>query len=163
MSKSYHYKCPICNKEGSDRRRPKITCSRSCSMVLRNRSGLARIAGLASVKVQSRRSKNEILLSELCQEYFNNVLTNEPIFNGWDADIILEDHKLAILWNGKWHYQKIHKGHSLEQTQNRDKIKLKEIYKKGYTPYVITDLGKYSKNKVEFEFQTLLYSLQILS
>ena len=56
-------------------------------------------AGRASAKVQNenRRSKNEIYFCELCENYFNNVKHNEPIFNGWDADVIITDYKLAIL------------------------------------------------------------------
>ena len=38
-----------------------------------------------------------------------NVKHNEAIFNGWDADVIIEDIKLAVLWNGKWHYEKDNK------------------------------------------------------
>lgn len=37
------------------------------------------------------------------------------MFNGWDADIIIEDLKIAILWNGKWHYEKITEKHSVSQ------------------------------------------------
>ena len=44
--------------------------------------------------------------------YMNYVNPNSQmysIFNGWDADIILTDLKIAILWNGKWHYEKLTK------------------------------------------------------
>lgn len=117
-----------------------------------------RQAGLHSCKVQSenRRSKNEIAFYELCKKYFNNVKHNEAIFNGWDADIIIEDLKIAILWNGKWHYEKIKKEHSVEQVQNRDKIKIKEIENAGYIPYIIKDLGKYNLEKVNNEFKFFL-------
>ena len=64
---------------------------------------------------------------ELCVKEFSDVLSNENIFNGWDADIILTKEKVAVLWNGIWHYKKITKKHSLIQVQNRDIIKLKEI------------------------------------
>lgn len=115
-------------------------------------------AGRASAKVQNenRRSKNEIYFCELCENYFDNVKHNEPVFNGWDADVIITDYKLAILWNGKWHYEKVTKNHSVLQVQNRDKIKIDEIYKCGYTPYVIKDMGKYNKDKVEYEFNNLI-------
>jgi len=103
-----------------------------------------------------RRSKNEIYFAELCKQHFKNVLTNKCIFNGWDADVIIEDIKTAILWNGKWHYEKIMKKHSLEQVQNRDKIKLGEIQKLGYKYYIIKDLGKYNPEFVEKEFEKFL-------
>ena len=118
-------------------------------------------AGRNSVKVQSeiRRSKNEIYFCELCENYFKDVKHNEPMFNGWDADVIIEDIRYAILWNGKWHYEKITKKHSVEQVQNRDKIKLGEIVKAGYTPYIIKDMGGYNKKFVESEFNKFISSL----
>lgn len=86
------------------------------------------------------------------------------MFNGWDADIIIEDLKIAVMWNGPWHYKQIGKPskyRSLEQTQNRDKIKLKEIKNCGYFPYVIKDMGKYNKSFVEEEFKIFLAYLRI--
>jgi hypothetical protein len=61
-----------------------------------------------------RRSKNEIKFCILCEQNFSNVEHNKPIFNGWDADIIIHDIKYAILWNGAWHYKKLNKKHSVE-------------------------------------------------
>lgn len=61
-----------------------------------------------------------------------------------------------MLWNGPWHYKKITKNHSVKQVQNRDKIKIEEIKKAGYIPYIIKDNGKYNTNKVENEFNLLL-------
>lgn len=117
-----------------------------------------REAGFKSCQIQAntRRSKNQIAFYQLCKEHFNVVTHNNPIFNGWDADIIIEDIKVAILWNGKWHYQKLKREHSVEQVQNRDKIKIQEIEKCGYHPYTIKDMGKYSIDKVQTQFNTLL-------
>jgi hypothetical protein len=70
-----------------------------------------------------------------------------------NADVIFPDLKIAVLWNGIWHYKKITKKHSLYQVQNRDKIKLKEIIKSGFIPYTIKDIGKHNKNKVNEEFK----------
>ena len=106
-----------------------------------------------------KRSKNEIYFCELCEEYFSNVEHNKPIFNGWDADIIIHDIKYAVLWNGKWHYEKITEHHSVEQVQNRDKIKIKEIQNYGYTPYIIKDMGKYNPNFVEEQFNIFLKNI----
>lgn len=92
----------------------------------------------------------------MCKEIFNDVTTNEPIFNGWDSDVIIHDLKVAVLWNGKWHYEKITKEHSVKQVQNRDYIKIKEIENKGYLPYIIKDMGKYNKKFVEKQFASFL-------
>lgn len=106
-----------------------------------------------------RRSKNEIEFCKLCEEYFDNVKHNESIFNGWDADII-EDIKFAVLWNGPWHYKQITKSHSVKQTQNRDKIKVKEIEEYGWTPYIIKDMGKANKKFVKEKFDEFLKYLK---
>lgn len=139
-------------------------CSKECSNYLKthrkeflsekSREKMSE-SGRKSVALQgdSRRSKNEIYFYELCKTEFNKVLNNKPMFNGWDADIIVEDYKIAILWNGSWHYKKIKENHSIKQVQNRDKIKINEIQKVGYIPYVIKDMGKYNKSFVETEFE----------
>lgn len=120
-------------------------------------------AGKHSAEIQSdiRRSKNEIDFYNLCYEQFNSVRHNEPIFNGWDADIIIDDIKVAVLWNGPWHYKKITEQHSVEQVQNRDKIKINEIKKYGYIPYIIKDLGKANHEKVLYEFNLFLKKFSI--
>lgn len=151
--------CKNCSKEIEHTTNVKrIFCSHSCCTTYYNlNTDRCHINGLKSCIVQKekRRSKNEIYFSELCISFFKNVSINESIFNGWDADVILNDDKIAILWNGKWHYKKIKKEHSVKQVQNRDRIKIIEIEKMNYKPYIIKDMGKYNKNFVEQEFQKL--------
>jgi hypothetical protein len=81
------------------------------------------------------------------------------MFNGWDADVVIEDIKVAVLWNGPWHYRKIKSNHSLGMVQNRDRIKIKEIEKSGYVPYVIRDDGNENNSFVESEFNKFISSL----
>lgn len=116
------------------------------------------VAGRKGIATQAevRRSKNEIEFCNLCEQHFSNVEHNVPIFNGWDADVIIHDIKYAVLWNGKWHYEKITTDHSVEQVQNRDRIKINEIIKYGYTPYVIKDIGKHKKSFVKDEFDKFI-------
>lgn len=123
----------------------------------------AQNAGKKSSKSQreNRRSKNEKLFASMCQDRFQNVLTNESIFNGWDADIILLDEKIAILWNGKWHYEKILKETSLSQIQNRDKIKIREIQNLNFEPYIIKDMGKYNPDFVKEQFEIFLNQIEL--
>lgn len=121
-----------------------------------------RKGGLISANSQQRRSKNEIYFCELCENYFKQVKHNEPIFNGWDADIIIEDYKIAVLWNGVWHYKKVNEKHSLEQVQSRDKIRLDQIEACGYKPYIIKDMGKENKKFVEEEFDKFIQNLKNL-
>ena len=145
--------CIQCGKVFKTIKKNRKTCSDECAKILKDLG--ARKGGHISVSVQSktRRSKNEKLFAEMCMKDYDDVLTNEPMFNGWDADVILPKQKIAILWNGKWHYEQIKKGSSLSQIQNRDKIKIKEITKMGYTPYVIKDMGKYNPDFVKSEYE----------
>jgi hypothetical protein len=155
--------CPFCKKEFNYKVKKQKFCSRSCVTKNSNKNGLANKVGLASAKSQNKRSKNEIYFSELCKKEFN-ILTNENIFNGWDADIILPELKIAVLWNGNWHYKQISKNQSLLQVQNRDKIKLKEIINCGFIPYIIKDEGKHNIQFVDekfLEFKQYLKNLTV--
>ena len=145
--------CKQCGKVFKTIKKNRKTCSDECAKILKDLG--AKKGGLISVGVQSkeRRSKNEKLFAEMCMRDFSEVLTNEPIFNGWDADVILPKQRIAVLWNGKWHYEQIKSGSSLSQIQNRDKIKLEEITKMGYTPYVIKDMGKHNPEFVKSEYE----------
>ena len=147
--------CELCNKkfEVAPCNKHRRFCSQKCANKKSCREGGLKSAALQSI---NRRSKNEIYFYELCKQKFSNVLANENIFNGWDADVILQDNKIAILWNGNWHHKKITKKHSVLQVQNRDKIKINEIIKCGYVPYVIDDFGKYNKKFVETKFEEFL-------
>lgn len=150
-------KCENCYIEFITKYKKQFLCSMSCVRERNSKLGFCREGGLKgglkSVQSQNRRSKNEILFSEYCDGKFDKILLNEPMFNGWDADIIIEDIKVAVLWNGKWHYEKITKKHSVKQVQNRDKIKIKEIINSGYIPYIIKDMGKYNIEKVKTEWE----------
>jgi len=152
-------KCEFCGETYLKRKKKQRFCGVIC-VRKKNRKNLlefSSIGGRNSAKQQSstRRSKNEIYFAELCKNHFNNIKTNATIFNGWDADVIIEDYKIAVLWNGKWHYEKITEAHSVKQVQNRDKIKISEIQKLNYEPYIIKDLGKFNKTFVENEFEKI--------
>jgi hypothetical protein len=132
-----------------------------------------RLAGLKSAETQAttRRSKNEIHFAELCQAAFQSVECNAAIFTSlkgnWDADVIIHDYKVAVLWNGAWHHKKITKKHSVAQVQTRDKIKQEVIVANGYIPYVINDLGISSDEKdrrelVETEFVKFMAFIETL-
>lgn len=150
--------CPICKSNFSVpyKQRKQECCSKKCSMNKRYASQKYKDKccewGKKSANSQNKRSKNEIYFGELCKKSFNIVDFNKPMFNGWDADIIIEKLKIAVLWNGKWHYEKITEKHSIGQVQNRDRIKIKEIIKLGYEPYIIKDMGRYKKKFVEEQF-----------
>lgn len=158
-------KCIICGKEF--RRHNASCCSKECSKIynqnrkqyLSNETLLRfQEIGKKSAQIQSelRRSKNEIEFCVLCENYFNNVEHNKPIFNGWDADIIIHDIKFAVLWNGKVHYEPIFGQANLNRVISRDKIKLKEIQNIKYVPYIIKDIEKHNDNFVQEKFDEFI-------
>lgn len=140
-------------------------CNKDCYNKSDNLKNSGRKFGLYSSQMQkeTRRSKNEIYFFELCKAKYGEILSNEAIFNGWDADIIITKYKIAVLWNGKWHYEKITKKHSVKQVENRDKIKIKEIESCGYKPYIIKDMGRENRDFVENEFKKLTGYISSLS
>ena len=151
--------CMMCNQVfDTFTNTTKKYCSCKCCYTSHEGRALRRLAGLKSAGIQAaiRRSKNEIAFAELCKKKFSNVLENSNMFNGWDADVVLLDEKIAVLWNGNWHHKKITKKHSVKQVQNRDKIKLKEITKLEFLPYVINDYGKCNTEFVHEEFEKFI-------
>jgi len=150
--------CAMCKKEFQPKFSKTKLCSTVCQRSFEQTAEYKQRAvkngekgGKVSATRQSRRSKNEVYFSELCAGEFT-ITTNEPFFDGWDADVIIHSEKVAILWNGQWHYKQISKTQSLKQVQSRDIIKTAIIEKYGYTPYVIKDMGKFNKKFVEQEF-----------
>ena len=103
----------------------------------------------ATIQAMNRRSTNEILFAKLCEEKFSKVTTNDPQFEKWDADILVWDYKIAVLWNGPWHYRKLREKHSVAQVQCRDAQKVEAIKRCGWIPDVIRD-DRGKKNDVAF-------------
>lgn len=153
--------CKGCGQIFIKMKKHRMFCSKSCSAKYNSNLPEAkernRIRMLKTLSVVNKRSKNEIHFATLCEQHFNTVKLNCAMFNGWDADIVIEDLKVAVMWNGKWHYEKLTKKHSVLQVQNRDKIKLHEIIKSGYTSYVIKDMGKEDKKFVEEQFKIFIH------
>ena len=129
--------CVVCNKELliTKRKNMNVTCG-SYECINEQR----RIAGKNSAQKRVRRSKDEITLFNLCKAIFKDAKSNSIIAEGWDADIVIESHKVAILWNGPWHYKEMNmKNHSLLQVQNRDKIKINLFESLGWKVFVFED------------------------
>lgn len=108
----------------------------------KRRSEVGSTGGKKSAAIQSnaRRSGPEKRFFKLIKELYPDAEPNIPCFNGWDADIVIPSIKTAIHWNGRWHYEKITKKHSVIQVQNRDLIKAMEIDKMGWVSVVVRDL-----------------------
>lgn len=134
------YNKPLLNTP--NKRRKKKTCSIECYDNRMQQIGrdIGPTAGEASALKRCLRSKDEMTLYDLCHQKYNNVDHNKHLVDGWDADIILNDQKIAILWNGPWHYKEM-PGliHSLKQVQSRDRIKQKLFKKKGWNVVIFED------------------------
>jgi len=158
-ARSIRNTCTICSNKFLYHAKKK-TCSGACLKQVRHNVGVLS----ASNQLKARRSKNEIHFANLCKKKFS-IQENRPIFkdqNGylWDADIIIQSLKIAVLWNGAWHYKPIVENRSLFQIQTRDKIKLSVIKDNGYTPYIIKDLGRANKVFVQSEFDKFLHYIE---
>lgn len=69
---------------------------------------------------------------------------------GGFTGILIDDHQIAILWNGPWHYREM-PGlvHSLKQVQTRDRIKTAVLEREGWTVIVYED--RYYSPQTAFE------------
>lgn len=134
--KNFEFKCTY--------RNPRKYCSFKCIGIHSNK---------INSNVSYRRSKNEIYFAELCMEWYSNVATNKKMFEGWDCDVILLDHKIAIAWNGFYHYHQIWVRQPLYKVQERDAKKEIAFTKNGYIFYIIKDLGKHDKKFVRQQFE----------
>lgn len=151
--------CPHClNTFDRPKAAPRTYCSKACAAQaneVRAQTGFfqqcGREGGKKSASIEVRRSKNEIRFAELCASRFE-ILTNEPMFDGWDADVIIPCLRIAVRWNGIWHYRQVRRNHNLKQVQARDAIKEKVITSHGYSVYTIKDMGSAHKSFVEEQF-----------
>lgn len=134
--------CVQCNISFYTLKYSKKTCSKKCCAARQVEAGKisGKLGGKASAAKRCLRSKDEIQLYELCEKHFDNIDHNKIIVDGWDADILLNDFKIAILWNGPWHYKEMPGlKHSLKQVQNRDRLKQKLFKKHGWGTIIFED------------------------
>lgn len=156
--------CSICQTiiKGGSRK----TCSRTClkQIITINGKISGKKGGLASVAVQQRRSKNEILFSELCIKHFgqDDIQLNEQIFrdkngNFWDSDIFIKTLKIAILWDGHYfHYSDF----ASKKQKARDILKRKIILDNGCKYYTIIDKGRFNPKFVKEQFDLFIHKLK---
>ena len=159
--KTYRFKqCPICKKWFLDVER-KQYCSDKCKIqhmpyILPSTREKLSLAGRKSAAKQfmQKRSKCEMEFCQLCEKHFSIVEHNKAIFNGWDADVLLPELKVAIQWNGPWHYKQISKkkSASLAAIQNRDRIKRQEIEKAGWSLYIVKDQDSHKNVQIRAAF-----------
>jgi len=149
--------CKICQKSFIYTRKNKSTCSLECyhAAIVSQGKTTWRI-NKNSLHRKIGRSYNEIRLYELIKMKFPDALHNQFIFNGFDADIIIPSLKLAIHWNGIWHYKQVISEQHFNSIVEKDKLRYSAIEKFGYTNYIIKDIKSRKNYKlVEDEFNKL--------
>jgi hypothetical protein len=118
------------------------TCSSDClhiSRVRASRKG-SKKGGLASAAKRVLRSKDEILLYDLCRSRWQSTTNNEVLKDGWDSDIVIHERRTCVMWNGPWHYKQLAmSNHSLSQVQTRDRIKKDVLTGIGWRVLVFED------------------------
>lgn len=142
----FYCTCIVCNSNFITNKTKSINkcCSKTCFRKSCSKSGKK------SAQTICKRSKDEIILYDLCASYFKKVEHNIIIKDGWDADILIYDTKTAVLWNGPWHYKDMKmSNHYLSQVQNRDKIKISVLTKEGWNVKIFED--RYYNPKSAFE------------
>lgn len=167
--------CEWCKKDYTPKSQKQKLCSRECSNSFINKDKEVNFlrsqkGGNNSMLTLNRRGKAEIYFSELCIEYFSKpaITCNEQFFidkNGgkWDADIIIHHLKIAILYNGIFHYKKVYKDQKLERMIAKDRLKEKIIIDNGYTYYIVKDMGKFNKEFVQEQFNLFIHKLHFKS
>ena len=156
-------RCVICNQPIIYENRDRKTCNNPvCVRTINaiNGSKGGHKGGIRSATVQNRRSTHEIEFCTLCENHFgkDKVLHNIRMFDDWDADVIIPEYRLAILWDGPWHFRKVTESHKLAQVQQRDRNRIQAIIACNYIPYIIQDNTDrvYNRNFVQDEFNQLL-------
>ena len=131
----------------------KKTCSNECYFIVRQNAGKKGGSKTSSLEFHKRnRSSNEKMFFAKIKEIYPDAIANKRLFDGWDADVIIPSQKLAIHWNGVWHYKSVMGNELLERVQQKDKSRYEAIERHGYKNYIIQDMGPMNSNKVEKEY-----------
>jgi len=152
--------CIVCSKEFFHCRQQK-TCSNECYFIVRQKAGKKGGSKTSSLEFHKRnRSSNEKMFFAKIKEIYPDAIANKRLFDGWDADIIIPSQKLAIHWNGVWHYKSVMGNELLERVQQKDKLRYEAIEKHGYKNYIIQDLGPMNEEKVTKEYVDFLQNVK---
>ena len=140
------------------------TCSRKCHIQsCKNSGSKGGLKASQSIFTKRGRSKNEVLFYKQIQQYFPLALHNKLMFGEYDADIIIEELKIAIHWNGPFHYRQIFSKDHYINIQKRDKLRYKAIQEAGYTNYIINDSNNrgFNTHKVKEEINIFLKKIAL--
>jgi predicted nucleic acid-binding Zn ribbon protein len=146
-------KCIVCGGSFVPKYNTRKTCSDECRKVCCGRGGINALKTL-----KCGRSKNEVMFFSKVREVFPGAIANPRMFDGYDADIVIPELRLAIHWNGPLHYRPLFAMNHFKEIQRKDKQRYEAVETAGYTNYIIDDRNNrgMSIQKVEDEFNLLL-------
>lgn len=152
-------KCVICSNEFVYKHSGRRACNSECSTKLKTIN--ARKGGIATSSLPFHircRSRNEKYFADLIHQRFPQTITNKRIFDGYDADIIIQDLKIAIHWNGPFHYRIIFTAEHFSKIVSRDILRYEAIQNAGFINYIIDDRHNqgFDKQKVQDEFDSFI-------
>ena len=138
--------CPVCGKilllTESEFKKRKY-CGGTCRNKRNNR------------EIYGTRSKAEVYLENKLKEEFPELVMNfndRKLLNGMELDVYIPSLKLAIEWNGIYHYKNIRDDGFFEKVKNKDFMKMTECKKMNIHLYIIKDLtsqNKFIKDETE--------------
>lgn len=160
---TYIRTCIMCNVNFPHNKPTKHLCSKSCQDKLKriiNKQIEERIGGVWQRR--NSRSRGERLFAEKLTQVGINVITNKKMFEGFDADVILPDYKLAIHWNGAWHWKPIVGESLLNKIKSRDSKRYQMIEQYGYINYIIIDHKFTSPEQAaDINFRKIMHLLRL--
>ena len=152
-------KCNALDREKKFTRVCKCGCGkqfkRAGSALKKNRGNYCSQACYLKYKTYSSRSLNEELFFNRLKVIFPAAEAN-VVINNREADVLLRDQKIAIHWNGAWHYKLIRGSSTLRLIQKRDTERYAIFEAAGYLNYIIRDDGGYDSDKVNTELKNFL-------
>ena len=106
-------------------------------------------------KTYKSRSLNEELFYNKIKELYPSAAANVAI-EGREADILLDELKIAVHWNGIWHYKPIRGAKILNDIQRRDHERYQIFEAAGFSNYIIRDDNSHDPSKVQEELDRFL-------
>lgn len=118
-----------------------------------------------NLNLKGSKSKAERLLVEQLKLNFPQwtiLENNRKILNGLELDVFIPEIRLAIEWNGIFHYEPIHGNHCLERVIKKDTFKIELCKSLGIELIVICDRTSHVKF-IRETINTLINNLKIMA
>lgn len=129
--------CNYCHLSFKHLSKGKKICSEECLHKLNVERG--KKCWISGKLKRVHRSKNEISFFEKIKKEYSDSIPNYYIDN-FECDVFIPSLKIAIHWNGDWHYNVVITEELLRKIETKDKLKYLYLEKKGIENYIIKDI-----------------------